>query len=133
MNFLDALCIKTHVMANSAMTSLADKAKYVLADEGTDNGWDINKVLTNTSELLRTVGSLFMVVLGVIMIIVGIFKIAQGMISHGKTQVNWVINILLIVVGALFCAGGAFFQTMTSSDNNSFGAAIADTLNGLGN
>lgn len=96
--------------------------------------WDINNVFKNTGSLLRTIGAGLMVIIGIVMIIVGIFKIAQGLISHGKTQVNWVINILLIVVGALFCAGGAIFSgILTSEGNEGVGAAIANTLNGLGN
>lgn len=102
--------------------------KLMLAD------WDINNVFSNTQGLLRTIGGGLMIVIGIVMIIVGIVKIAQGLISHGKTQVSWVINILLIVVGALFCAGGTFFTgVLTASGSEGVGSALANTLNGLGN
>lgn len=95
--------------------------------------WELNTVLKNVRSLLVNVGSWLMIIVGVTMIIVGIFKIAQGLMSHGKTQVNWVVNILLIVVGALFCAGAAFFKSLTASGEGSVGGALADELNALGN
>ena len=124
---MGSLAIKAQVLANTAMNEVSDEIKKVTGD------WNIVNVINNTGDLLRIVGSALMVVIGIAMIIVGIFKIAQGMISHGKTQVNWVINILLILVGALFCAGGAFFGLLTSEANNSVGAALSNTLTDLGN
>lgn len=94
--------------------------------------WTINNVLRKLRTNLRSWGAGLMMIVGVVMIIFGIFKIAQGMISHGKTQVNWVINILLIIVGALFCAGSTFFNSLTES-NGGVGQAVANELNGLGN
>lgn len=115
----------------SALDSLKEQAKDVPVIG--DNTWDINNVMKNTGDLLRTIGSGLMIIIGIVMIIVGIFKIAQGLISHGKTQVNWVINIMLIVVGALFCAGAAIFSgVLTSTGDDGLGAAFANTLNGLG-
>lgn len=93
--------------------------------------WKINNVLAKVKGNLREWGKLLMMIVGVVMIIFGIFKIAQGMISHGKTQVNWVINILLIVVGALFCAGATFFDSLTK-ENGGVGSALANELNSLG-
>ena len=124
---MGSLAIKTQVLANTVENEMIDGIKELTGD------WNVVNVIKNTGGLLRTIGGALMVVIGVAMIIVGIFKIAQGMISHGKTQVNWVINILLILVGALFCAGAAFFTLLTNSDNNSVGAALTNTLTGLGN
>lgn len=124
---MGSLAIKTQVLANTVENEIKDKVKELTGD------WNIVNVIDNTGDLLRIIGGALMVVIGIAMIIVGIFKIAQGMISHGKTQVNWVINILLILVGALFCAGGAFFTLLTSTDNNSVGSALTNTLTGLGN
>lgn len=99
---------------------------------GNGGGWSINNVLNHTKERLVDWGSILIMVIGVVMIIVGIFKIAQALISHGKTQVNWVINILLIVIGALFCAGSVFFRNLTSDDANGVGAGIQNELENLG-
>lgn len=93
--------------------------------------WSVNAVLANVKKRLISWGALLMMIIGVVMIIVGIFKIAQGLISHGKTQVNWVVNILLIIIGALFCAGATFFKgTLTAEDG--IGASLANDLNSLG-
>lgn len=97
-----------------------------------DSTWSVNNLLDNLTEKLRGWGGALMLIIGVVMVIFGIFKIAQGMISHGKTQVNWVLNILLIVVGALFCVGGTFFSKLTSSANDSIGHGIMNELNGMG-
>lgn len=105
----------------------------VVKSAGLKGDWNIMNVMGKTGDMARDIGAGLMVVIGIIMIIVGIFKIAQGLISHGKTQVNWVINILLILVGALFCAGGAFFSNMLTAESGGVGDAIVDTLNQLGN
>ena len=94
--------------------------------------WNANTFLNNVAKTLTSWGGVIMVIVGIIMIIVGIWKIASGLMSHGKQQVNWVINILLIVIGALFCFGRVFFKRMASQDNNGFGKGVADELNGLG-
>lgn len=46
------------------------------------------------------------IIAGLIMMLAGIIKIAKGLMSHGQGQVNWVINILLLVVGGLMTFGG---------------------------
>lgn len=95
------------------------------------DNWNVVHVINNTGDLVKKIGSALLIVIGAVMIIVGIFKIAQGLISHGKTQVNWVVNILLIVVGALFCAGAGFFLKLTAEDG--VGKDIANTIIDLGN
>lgn len=95
-------------------------------------GWSVSNVLKNIANKLRVWGSGLMIVIGIVMIIVGIWKIASGLISHGKQQVNWVVNILLIIVGALFCAGGAFFANVLTSENGGLGSALSTELQELG-
>lgn len=112
------------------MIAVAAKVNGVLLTGG--SGWSIENVLKNAGDMLRNIGVWFLVIVGIIMILVGGVKIAQGLISHGKTQVSWVVNILLIIVGALFCAGGGLFMTLTSSDEDGFGAAISNELENLG-
>ncbi len=94
-------------------------------------GWDANNFLLHVRERLVQWGRVLMMIVGVAMVIVGIFKIAQGLISHGKTQVSWVTNILLICVGAMFCAGSVFFNMMTASSGG-VGGGLAEELNKLG-
>ena len=96
------------------------------------NKWEVNNLLNNLTSKLRGWGGALMIVIGVVMCLVGIFKIAQGLISHGKTQVNWVLNITLIVVGALFCVGGTFFTQLTDSSDDGIGKGIFNELNSMG-
>lgn len=117
------------------MNKLAMEAMSLMADaagSGYGQTWRVCTVINNVRNLLRFWGSALIMCIGVVMCIVGIWKIAQALISHGKTQANWVVNIALIVVGILFCAGSAFFMTMTEAGNNSLGGALANELEGLG-
>lgn len=93
--------------------------------------WSLNNVLENVRARLVDIGAMLMMIIGVAMVIVGIFKIASALISHGKTQVSWPVNIILIVLGALFCAGATFFRNMTCS-NGGLGCAMANELENLG-
>lgn len=133
MEALQNLAIKAQIAVENAVENGAKAVSKELEDSNlfAAGNWDINNVFKNTGELLRTIGSGVMVIIGIAMIIVGIVKIAQGLISHGKTQVNWVINILLILVGALFCAGAAFFRNTLTTENG-IGANIANELENLG-
>lgn len=116
-------------LAMAAMSLLAVGAE---GGEGYGDTWRICTVINNVRDLLRFWGSALIMCIGVVMCIVGIWKIAQALISHGKTQVSWVVNISLIVVGILFCAGSAFFMTMTNDGNESLGGALANELEALG-
>lgn len=107
-------------------------AAMMVASSGEGATWRMCTVLNNVRDLLRFWGSALIMCIGVVMCIVGIWKIAQALISHGKTQTSWVVNIALIVVGILFCAGSAFFMTMTNDGNGSLGGALANELEGLG-
>lgn len=87
------------------MMSLLTKASFFVMAAG--NGWTIDNFLNNLSTRLSDWGKLIVVVLGIAMLIVGIFNIAKGMMGGGRGQVNWVLNIALIVVGgALAFSGG---------------------------
>ncbi len=121
---MGSMVVKSAAACNAAFT------RIMFSGSG---GWSIENVLSNASDKLRDIGAALMIVIGIVMIIVGIFKIAQGLISHGKTQVNWVVNILLIIIGALFCAGGAFFKdTLTASNESGLGNALSNELEELG-
>ncbi len=93
--------------------------------------WSFDCMLANAKLRLISIGKALMMIVGVAMIIVGIFKIASALISHGKTQVSWPVNIILIVLGALFCAGSVFFDKMTA-ESGGIGSAMVNELNQLG-
>lgn len=69
--------------------------------------WDIRTFLDNLGKTLKDWGSLIVVIIGVVMVIVSAYQIAKGLISHGKSQTNWAVTILLLVIGgALMASGG---------------------------
>lgn len=71
--------------------------------------WSIGTFLTNATSTLKGWGGLFIVLLGVVMIVVAGVLIAKGLMSHGKTQTNWLIVILLFLIGGAFMVGGFSF------------------------
>ena len=70
--------------------------------------WDIDAILGGLNTTLRSWGGLLVVIIGLVMVIVAVFKIAKGLISHGKSQTNWVVNIVLFFVGGALCFGGGW-------------------------
>lgn len=89
-------------------------------------GWSINNFLTNLNKNLSAWGQLFVVVVGLVMVIVAIVKIAKGLMSGGRAQTNWVLNIVLFFVGGALAFGAGWGLVQNISKGGS------DTLNDLG-
>lgn len=70
--------------------------------------WDLTTFLRNAATTITTWGGLIVVLIGLIMVIVGVYQIAKGFISHGKQQTNWVVAILLLLIGGALCFGGGW-------------------------
>lgn len=68
--------------------------------------WDLGNFLKNATTTLKGWGNLLIILLGVVMIIVGVVKLVKGLISQGRGQTNWVVVILLLVVGGALMVGG---------------------------
>ena len=71
-----------------------------------NSGWTFDNFVDNAKEKISSIGAGIVVLMGMIMLVVGAIKIGKGLMTHGQGQTNWVINILLIVVGGLFVAFG---------------------------
>ena len=69
--------------------------------------WTITGFLTGATTQLRTWGGLIMMLVGVVMVIVAVWQIASGLISHGKKQTNWVVAVLLLLIGGALASFGA--------------------------
>lgn len=92
----------------------------------TMSGWSINNFLTNLNKNLNLWGGLLIVVVGLIMVIVAVVKIAKGLMSSGRGQTNWVLNIVLFFIGGALAFGGGWGLVQGISQGGS------DTLNDLG-
>lgn len=92
----------------------------------TMSGWSINNFLTNLNKNLNLWGGLLIVVVGLVMVIVAVIKIAKGLMSSGRGQTNWVLNIVLFFIGGALAFGGGWSLVQGISQGGS------DTLNDLG-
>ena len=95
-----------------------------LMDSG--SGWSVQNFLTNTNSTLRAWGGIIVSIIGVVMVIVAIFNIGKGLMGGGRGQVNWVLNIILFLVGGALAFGGGWSLVQDVSKGGS------DTLNQLG-
>lgn len=103
MSSLIASVMTSSVVTNHILPVLM--ATDSAASDAANSKFDITTFLKNATSTLKGWGGLFIGLIGVIMVIVSIFKIASGLISHGKKQVNWVVAILLLIIGGAFIAG----------------------------
>ena len=87
------------------MTLMNVFAWNVLMD-GEEGGWHISKFFENSQSTVKSVGGMFIILLGIVMIVVAGYNIGKALIMHGKTQTNWFITILLLLVGGAFAVGG---------------------------
>lgn len=90
------------------------------------DAYSVDKMLTNLFGKMQVWGRVLVAIIGIAMIIVGVVKIAQGMMSGGRGQVNWVLSLGLILIGGILCVGGAW------SFITSLGGGMRSTLNTLG-
>lgn len=68
--------------------------------------WDLTSFLTSATKTIKGWGSLIMILAGVVLVIVAAVKIVVALVNHGKTQTNWLINIIMLVVGGVLGVGG---------------------------
>lgn len=76
------------------------------SDASQETTWTFDNFVNNARDKIGSIGAGIVVLMGMIMLVVGAVKIGKGLMTHGQGQTNWVINILLIVVGGLFVAFG---------------------------
>lgn len=85
------------------------------ASEELGGTWDIGSFLTNSATQLRTWGNILIVLIGVALIIWSAVQIARGLMSKNSQQVSWPKNIIMLIVGGAFVAGGfALMSTLAS-------------------
>ena len=77
--------------------------------------WDLGSFLQHSTETLKKWGGYLIILIGVVMVIASVYQIAKGLISHGKTQTNWAIAIILLILGGAFMVGGFSFVSNIAS------------------
>ena len=98
---------------------------YFLTAMSSD-GWSVNGFLTNLNKSLFSWGKIIVVIIGVVMVIVGVFNIAKGLMSGGRGQTNWVLNLALFFIGGALAFTGGWSLVQAVADGG------AKTLNVLG-
>lgn len=88
--------------------------------------WSVNGFLNNLNSSLFSWGKVIVVIIGVVMVIVGVFNIAKGLMSGGRGQTNWVVNIALFFLGGALAFSGGWGLVQSVSEGG------AKTLNDLG-
>ena len=95
-------------MLLAAMPVLMQIARFTtesLPSEAQTN-WSLDQLLKNSKTYAIGIGGGIITLSGVILMIVAGVQIATGLMSHGKKQTNWVIVIVMLIVGGIFTWGG---------------------------
>lgn len=92
----------------------------------TGGSWSVTNFLNNLNTQLFDWGKVLVVIIGVVMVIVAVFKIGKGLMSGGRAQTNWVLNLLLFFVGGALAFSGGWSLVQKISDGGT------STLNDLG-
>lgn len=90
------------------------------------NKWELDTFLKNLNDSLGKWGQAIVAIIGLVLIIIGVFKIAQGLMSGGRGQTNWVLSIGMILIGGILAIGTSF-QLLKD-----IGQGANDTLNNMG-
>lgn len=72
-----------------------------------DNTWSLQNLLQNGQTMVKSLGGALLALLGVIMVVVAGVKIAKGLMGgQNSPPPNWIMIIVLLVVGGAFAATG---------------------------
>lgn len=95
MNFLDAVMLNTALMYSGSI------------------GTFIQTMGKNIGSWVKMI----VMIIGVIMVGAGIYQTAHNLISHGKSQTNWIVTLALIILGAILMLTGGwdFIQTFSNA------------------
>ena len=100
---------------------------WIAAMTANSSSWSVDNFLKNLQNSLGDWSQIIVVIIGLVMLIVGIFNIAKGLMSQGRGQTNWFMNIVLFFVGGALCFSGGWGLVKKVSKSGQ------DTVNDLGN
>lgn len=74
---------------------------------GNDEKWSLQNLLQNGQTMVKSLGSALLALLGIIMVVVAGVKIAKGLMGgQNSPPPNWIMIIVLLIVGGAFAATG---------------------------
>lgn len=94
--------------------------------------WDLGSFLQNATTAVKTWGGYFIILVGVIMIIASVYQIARGLMSRGpQGQTNWIVAILLLLLGGAFSVGGYEFVSSIAAGGKATIEALGNGTGGI--
>lgn len=74
---------------------------------GNETKWSLQNLLQNGQTMVKSLGSALLALLGIIMVVVAGVKIAKGLMGgQNSPPPNWIMIIVLLIVGGAFAATG---------------------------
>ncbi|MBO5435617.1 hypothetical protein J6A31_07475 [bacterium] len=92
----------------SNFVMLMDEAANTATGDQTAVNWSFNSLINNLESALGEWGKIIVTIIGLVMVIVGVFNIGKGLMSGGRGQTNWVLNIALFLIGGILAFGGGW-------------------------
>lgn len=82
--------------------------------------WDFGDFLTALQQTILSYGKVIIGIIGLIMVVASVYQIAKNLISHGKSQTNWVITIALLLVGGVLMLSSSwdFIKSVSEGGKN---------------
>ena len=95
-------------VVNTAMTILITLDKETeRTGIGNETKWSLQNLLQNGQTMVKSLGSALLALLGIIMVVVAGVKIAKGLMGgQNSPPPNWIMIIVLLIVGGAFAATG---------------------------
>ena len=95
-------------VVSTVMTILVTLDKETSQTGITDNNsWSLQNLFQNAQTMVKSLGGALLALLGIIMVVVAGVKIAKGLMGgQNSPPPNWIMIIVLLVVGGAFAATG---------------------------
>lgn len=95
--------------------------------------WDLTNFLTNSTKQIQTWGGLFLTLVGVVGIIWSAFQIISGLMSHGKKQVSYGTQVMLLLISGALSATGLSLVTTIAQGGRKTIEDLGSTINLMDN
>lgn len=79
----------------------------MLMTAGAPATFDLEQFLVNATAKVKDWGGLLFILMGAVLLLIAIIKIVSGLISHGKKPVNWVVCVIMLILGGALVSFGA--------------------------